>query len=139
MKKIIIYLLLTSTLFAESVLEWQEGKSSSLVSFIEATNYCENLIHNSKDDWRLPDLVELTKLSKKITYKMNNKPQYYWSSTVNKTFKITAWFVSLSDDYQHFAIKKTKLNARCIRGSGKKMHYPACNNTKVKKTKIQKS
>lgn len=139
MKNIIICLLLASSLFAESVLEWQEGKSSSLLPFNKAVDYCNDLTHQGKDDWRLPDLVELTKLSKKITFKMNSKPQYYWSSTVNKTFKITAWFVSLSDDYQHFAIKKTKLNARCIRGSGKKMHYPACNNTKVKKSKIKET
>ncbi|MCF6340128.1 MAG: DUF1566 domain-containing protein [Sulfurimonas sp.] len=139
MKKLIIYLLLTYTLFAEPVLEWQDNKYKDSLSFDDALNYCQDLTHNGKDDWRLPDLLELTKYSKTIPYKNSKEQMFFWSSTVNKTLKITAWFVSLSNDYQHFSLKNKKLNVKCVRGMKSKMHYPACNNTKVKKSNTQKS
>lgn len=139
MKKLIIYLLLTSSIFAEPILEWQDNKSNDSLSFDDALNYCQNLTYNEKDDWRLPNLLELTKYSKNLPYKNSQKQMFFWSSTVNKTLKITAWFVSLSNNYQHFSLKKKKLNVKCVRGGKSKMHYPACNNTKVKRSSTQKS
>jgi hypothetical protein len=131
MKKIIIYLLFSCALFGESVLEWQNDRADNILTFNDAVNYCQNLNLDGKSDWRLPDIVELTKFSKNVSYIKSNKPKYFWSSTVNKTFKITAWFVSLSDDYQHFSVKTKKLYVKCVRGRGNKMHYTVCKNSNI--------
>ena len=133
MKKIILYLLLSSSIFANSNLEWQEDKASFVLTFDDAVSYCQDLTLDGNNDWRLPNLSELTELSQKMSYEKSDKPYYFWSSTVNKSFNIAAWFVSLSDDYQHFSIKTKKLHVRCVRGSAKKMLYPTCKNSTLKK------
>ncbi|MCK4874296.1 MAG: DUF1566 domain-containing protein [Sulfurimonas sp.] len=133
MKKIILYLLLSSSIFANSNLEWQDDKASFVLTFDDAVSYCQDLTLDGNSDWRLPNLSELTELSQRMSYKESAKSYYFWSSTVNKSFNISAWFVSLSDDYQHFSIKTKKLHVICVRGSAKKMLYPTCKNSTLKK------
>jgi hypothetical protein len=132
MKKIILYLLLSSIISANANLEWQDDKASSVLTFDDAVSYCQDLESGGNSDWRLPNLVELTKLSKNTSYKKSDKAYYFWSATVNKAFKVSAWFVSLSDDYQHFSVKTKKLHVRCVRGSVKKMLYPSCKKSTFK-------
>ncbi|MCK4737009.1 MAG: DUF1566 domain-containing protein [Sulfurimonas sp.] len=137
MKKFILYLLLSSSVFANSNLEWQDDKAGFVLTFDDAVSYCQDLEIDGNSDWRLPNLSELTELSQRMSYKESNKPYYFWSSTVNKSFKVSAWFVSFSDDYQHFSIKTNKFNVKCVRGEIKKILYPVCkNSTPIKEVNL---
>ncbi|MCF6309108.1 MAG: DUF1566 domain-containing protein [Sulfurimonas sp.] len=126
-------MLLSSIISANANLEWQEEKASYVFTFDDAVSYCQDLEYDGNSDWRLPNLSELTEFSQKVNHKESNKSYYFWSSTVNKAFKVSAWFVSLSDDYQHFSVKTKKLHVRCVRGSVKKMLYLSCKNLTLKK------
>ena len=137
MKKFILYLLLSSSVFANSNLEWQDDKAGFVLTFDDAVSYCQDLEIDGNSDWRLPNLSELTELSQRMSYKESDKPYYFWSSTVNKSFKVSAWFVSFSDDYQHFSIKTNKFNVKCVRGEIKKILYPVCkNSTPIKEVNL---
>jgi len=117
MKKTILYLLLYSNVFATSNLEWQKENSDLRLTFNEAVKYCNKLSLYQKNDWRLATLGELTDLSKKTSLIKSDKPYYIWSSTEYKHFTKAAWFVSFSDNYQHFSIKTNTLHVKCVRGA----------------------
>lgn len=117
MKKIILYLLICSSVFATPNLQWQEKNSNLLFTFDDAVKYCKDLNLDSKDDWRLATLTELTKYSKNIDYIQSDKPYYIWTSTVYNYFDKASWFVSFSDHYQHFSLKTQKLHVKCVRKS----------------------
>lgn len=114
MKNILIYLILLNTITNAnpSKLQWQEV-SPKAMTWNEAVVYCEELSQFNKSDWRLPKLGELTTLS--TTKISSNIPKYYWSSNTYTYYKKTAWFASLSDNYQHFSLKTNKFYVKCVR------------------------
>lgn len=115
MKKIILYILISASVFGSNNLQWQEKNSDLLLTFDEAVEYCQDLNLYSKQDWRLATLVELSDLSKNIDFIESDKQYYIWTSTVYRHFYKAAWFVSFSDYYQHFSIKTNKLHVKCVR------------------------
>lgn len=115
MKSIIIFALFLSTLYAQSGLLWQDRRAYTKLTFEEAVNYCQDLNHKGYNDWRLPSLTELTNYSKTIDYIESDTQYFFWSSTINKLYNPTVWFVSFNENYQHFSIKTNKLNVKCVR------------------------
>jgi hypothetical protein len=107
-------------------LMWQDNNDSKYVtkSWIDAINYCEDLVLDGYDDWRLPNINELYSVGSKhkvnpsIHKEFENiKISTYWSSTSRYSNSSTgyAWTVEFSDANDN-EDKISKLhNIRCVR------------------------
>lgn len=121
----------------ETGLIWEDTIASGVNkhSLNEARKYCQNLILDGKDDWRLPSYIELMSLSDygKEGYE-EARPQfnaifenissgYYWSLTKKNTFTGTnqikyreeplALYFSSVPTYEND--RTGKASARCVR------------------------
>ena len=83
----------------------------------DAFSYAEKLNANNYagfNDWRVPTIEELeTLLTKK--YNLSNN-YYYWSSTTNALYTVSAWGVNFYDGYTNDYYKTDSLYVRCVRG-----------------------
>ena len=108
-------------------LEWQDDYSDNTNS-IKATTwksaieYCENLNLDSNNDWRLPNLNELTSLVYNRAYNpaiddlfQKTNADYYWSSTTNVNNNISAWVVSFNNGRHNNYDKSLNNSVRCVR------------------------
>jgi hypothetical protein len=104
-------------------LQWQDNITQSFtLSWEESINYCTNLILNDKDDWRLPNINELSSLvdesrlnpaSSVIFETMNGS--LYWSSTTSSTINANAWSINFYDGLSYHYDKNHSQNIRCVR------------------------
>jgi len=71
-------------------LDWQQSPDTETRDWWEAIKYCESLVLAEKDDWRLPNLVEIVSLTDYTAYNPaidteafpNTRTDlYYWTST----------------------------------------------------------
>jgi len=113
-------------------LEWQDNYSDNRgvikkTIWQKAIDYCEELNLDSKTDWRLPNINELSSL---LEYKhspainsifqniSSDSWDYYWSSTSYSNNINNAWIVGFSDAYVN-SDKKDNSNhnnyVRCVR------------------------
>ena len=137
MKKIFMILLLISNLIHANLsrnngvisdsntnLEWQDTYVNNVKEAIwnDAINYCENLNLNNQNDWRLPNINELSsivdtnKFSPTINIIFENtNSNYYWTSTTYNYNK-QAWVISFTNGI-FYNLDKTKNNypIRCVR------------------------
>ncbi|MEW6053486.1 MAG: DUF1566 domain-containing protein [Nitrospirota bacterium] len=103
-------------------LTWQREDDGIPRSWTAAANYCENLLLDSYDDWRLPTYFELLTI---VDYGRNNpsidllafpgtKPSCYWSSATDLDRA-----KAISFDYGTSAIlAQSSVNSvRCVRGA----------------------
>jgi len=102
-------------------LQWQDNKSVTK-TWQEAIDYCENLTLGSYEDWRLPNMNELTSLvddSKFIpsidTVFQYTAPNHYWSSTTYADLSNLAWIVTFGYGYQSYRSKSGSYYVRCVR------------------------
>jgi hypothetical protein len=76
----------------------------------DAMMYCQLLVIDGKNDWRLPTKEELNDI-----YNSENDfvGPYYWSSTeVNGS---NAWLQNLSSGYQYYSYKNDSYYVRAVR------------------------
>ena len=102
-------------------MQWQDDYDTKTIkrNWQDAENYCNNLILDGKNDWRLPNVEEF-----KYAYKIENNFKNifysypYWSSSSNVSYDSNAWVVYFDDgnnDDNHY--KSGKCSVRCVRGS----------------------
>ena len=134
-KYLFFILLITNSLFADFLhsngivkdsstsLEWQDDINVTK-TWTNAITYCEDLILNSKDDWRLPNRNELQNI---VDYTLTNPAinssfvnvvtEDYWSSTTYSTTTSEAWRVEFKEGVVYHNAKTLSKNVRCVRGS----------------------
>ncbi len=115
MKKLIVYLALSTQILSSASLnlQWQSNPPQNKMNWADAIEYCENLLEDGYDNWRVPTITEL--LSIASNGKSPEVEKYHWSSTTYTYFKKTAWFVNLDDGYRHFSIKTNSHYVKCVR------------------------
>lgn len=103
---------------------WQviSTKDSQKLYWFNAENYCDNLIHASRNNWYLPTIEELkTLLSVKKShingyinpeYFPHNLPYTYWSST--EGYGHSGWYVDFDAGGDSAYNDKKKRYARCV-------------------------
>lgn len=104
-------------------LQWQDDAIGSTTSWQDAINYCENdLSLGGHNDWRLPNIKELTSLVDDTTYNPsistvfeNTASNYYWSSTTHANYTSNAWRVDFYNGYQYRSYKSNSNYVRCVR------------------------
>jgi len=127
----IAYAVTTTEVFVDSKtkLEWQNqsiNKTAKVADWVEAIDYCEDLELESKNDWRLPNIIELKSLIDYERYEPaivsalidTSANGYYWSATSasRTTKKDEAFFVGFGSGYSNTISKSTSSNyVRCVR------------------------
>ena len=114
MKKIFLFFILCVSVIQAAELQCQNDYNR-IMTWQDAKDYCDNLDLAKHQDWRLPGLNELKTHAESIPKVTDNSAKYYWTSNTHKGFTLAAWFVSFSDDYQHFNVKTNELNVLCCR------------------------
>jgi hypothetical protein len=106
-------------------LTWQQGESSTTLTWGSALTYCEGLSLAGVTDWRLPNHKELmslfdyTKNQSLIspTVIPNTTTLYYWSSTTSSYSASTAAFsVYFGEGSSSTLDKNYSTRVRCVRG-----------------------
>ena len=112
---------------SKTTLEWQDDYSDNggdikSATWRDAIDYCEALILNGKDDWRLPNKKELLSIVDYSTYSpaissifVKTNSNYYWSSTTNASDTGDAWGVYFYDGNTDNANKSSNGTVRCVR------------------------
>ena len=105
----------------ETGLQWQDNETVSK-SWQNAINYCEDLTLGNYDDWRLPNINELssivddTKLNPSLSSVFKSfASNSYWSSTTYAGTSYYAWYVYFSYGYQYYYYKSHSYYVRCVR------------------------
>ena len=88
-----------------------------------AYSYCNNLVLNNFEDWRLPTIEELKELNKiQDNLSFNKRGTYYWSSTYNPRDSIKNRSVMVGHDmslksplWDRSLIVGNYTNVRCVR------------------------
>jgi len=100
-----------------------EEVCSDTSSIITATSYCDALILDGYDDWRLPSLYELTSIlwyssagdAIDTSYFKNHASDKYWSSTSYKRDETSAWYVNFNTGHIDNMFKNSAYYVRCVR------------------------
>ena len=106
-------------------LEWQDdvSVSSTQKAWQEAIEYCEDLVLDSKSDWRLPNRNELVSIVDRSKYNpainsafANVSSSLYWSSTTLAYSTGHAWYVDFNVGAVRYNLKTGSYYVRCVRG-----------------------
>ena len=103
-------------------LQWQDDVNVSK-SWKDSLTYCEELTLGTHNDWRLPNIKELTSIvddttvNPSIDSKFKNiEINYYWSSTtLHKDDFKNAWNIRFGYGSQSFNDKNSGCYVRCVR------------------------
>ena len=106
----------------ETGLQWQDNESVNK-TWQGAIDYCENLTLGSYEDWRLPNINELTSLVDDSKSKPSidtvvihtGSKGYYWSSTTRADYSGIAWSVNFGYGFRASKYKDANLYVRCVR------------------------
>ncbi len=105
----------------ETGLQWQDNESTTK-TWQDAINYCEDLTLGNYDDWRLPNINELTSIidDTKISPSLSSvfkffASNFYWSSTTSAGSSSLAWSVYFYDGGQDYHYKYGSHFVRCVR------------------------
>ncbi len=111
-----------TALDAHTGLQWQRATFSPRVGWEEALGYCDQLVSDGYDDWRLPAIEELQAV---VDYGhvrpaadpavFATEPYYYWSSTERAVYDTSAWQVLFATGAVGSADKGSKAWVRCVR------------------------
>ncbi|CAA6826458.1 MAG: Unknown protein [uncultured Sulfurovum sp.] len=104
-------------------LQWQDDAIGSSMTWTSAIMHCENLSLDGHNDWRLPNLNELTSLvndgrinpSIDTTVFENTASSFYWSSTTYVGYTSSAWRVNFYSGNQGYDSKTNSSYVRCVR------------------------
>ena len=118
-------------------LMWQDSQVNSSVRFgwQQAIDYCENLSHAGFDDWRLPNVNELSYVlpNNVFTYRPRwiwlpgetDPPRLYWTSTPNiMAAETKAWALDSSGEAFHYYEHTAQYFARCVRNDLTRIKSP---------------
>ena len=112
---------------SKTTLEWQDDYSDNggdikSATWRDAIDYCEALILNGKDDWRLPNKKELLSIVDYSTYSpaissifAKTTSYYYWSSTTYASDTSGAWSVYFYGGGTVYSHKSDSDVVRCVR------------------------
>ncbi|MEA1954127.1 MAG: DUF1566 domain-containing protein [Campylobacterota bacterium] len=102
-------------------LVWQDDAIGSTTTWENAIDRCEALSLGGHDDWRLPNLRELTSLIDNTKYDpsinmifQNTASSYYWSSTSYASSSNYAWVVYFYSGGQYYGYKARSYYVRCV-------------------------
>ena len=107
--------------------EWQNSDEVANISFnwSEAIFYCENLILDGKDDWRVPEVNEVYTIVNRDDTSTNNyyslfksheSAQGYWVSNTYQANSVNSWIIYFNGTGDAFISPKEQHSAvRCIR------------------------
>jgi len=107
----------------KNYLIFQDDKSSKSLkkSYEDATKYCQSLKQQSHEDWYLPSINELLKVTDRSKDKpaviqdlKNVNQSYYWTSSKNKS---KVWTVNFKHGDTYLKKEDKKYNVRCVRSS----------------------
>lgn len=115
--------MLSVTVVKRTGLVWQDGSVPSTMTWQGAIDYCESLNFAGKNDWRLPNLNELTSLVDYTvsnpainTIFVNTASAHYWSSTTFSIDSQKSWDVYFGNGSQeYFSKTDSLLYVRCVR------------------------
>jgi len=105
-------------------LQWQDDAiGTQQISWTAAIDYCESLNLDSQNDWRLPNLKELTSImddtkrnpSIDTAVFANTASNDYWSSTTLASYSYAAWHVDFYYGNQGGNDKSVSYYVRCVR------------------------
>lgn len=114
-------------------LSWQRQDDGTARIWQEALFYCENLSFAGFDDWRLPDVKELSSITDDSRHTPaidqeafpQTKPAGYWTSTPFADNPVFAWFVYFNNGYVNPVNKFHEYYTRCVRGEKIQKSAPA--------------
>ena len=114
---------------ATTHLVWQDdysdnGGNIKSANWIDAINYCEDLVLGGYSDWRLPNRKEMFSIADRSRYNpaidntifVNTASERYWSSTTLKSTNTYAWLVYYNYGGSDYYTKNTNYYVRCVRG-----------------------
>lgn len=118
-------------------LQWDDNASVEFLTFNweNAIGYCEGLILDGLDDWRLPNVRELTSIIDHEEHALDPGfqeglfTQNFWTSTTHPAFTSSAWYLD-TNQYNATEVKTaSSFHVRCVRGepmlSSKQTAMPA--------------
>lgn len=103
--------------------EWQQEPHNIDLNHAQAISYCQELSLAGKNDWRLPQIKELTSI---VDYRKFSRAQdrdfgvaslnSYWSATSQSNDSSKAWQVDFLLGQSNIPTNKTELaSVRCVR------------------------
>jgi hypothetical protein len=115
-----------SVLDRVTCLEWQRAVPSGTYTQAGAIAYCQQLVLDGHDDWRLPARIELVTL---VDYTRTNPSidsaafpgtpnARFWSSTAMQRTAGMSWRVSFADGVTTWEPATSMWHARCVRSLG---------------------
>lgn len=104
-------------------LDWQRQDDGIQRNWLSAYQYCDELLLDGHDDWRLPEIDELSYIidytnfnpSVSTGYFNNILDTYYWSGTIYAASENEAWAVNFLDGYVSWEYKNRDYCVRCVR------------------------
>ncbi|MBT7310334.1 DUF1566 domain-containing protein [bacterium] len=105
-------------------LVWQRDDNPGVDTWENALTYCEGLVMDGDNDWRLPNVKEILSI---VEYTANAAPTInttyfngtdnaaYWSSTTKTDATTFAWTVGFDTGQMGSSDKTGALNIRCVR------------------------
>jgi hypothetical protein len=97
-----------------SRLIWQKHIDTS-ARWEQAQQYCDELILDGMDNWRLPTIVELRSLDSISHYFPNPPYENYWSTTTFDRDDSGAWIVGTQGGVVNIDYKRNIHSIRCVR------------------------
>ena len=103
---------------------WQKEDDNTLRNWETSLAYCENLSLGGKNDWRLPNIKELSFLLHSTNtnpaidssfFPNTNIDNKYYTSTHDKEHNWNAWYVDFSTAHANKQTKTGSLYTRCVR------------------------
>jgi len=104
-------------------LVWQDDSIGTTTTWQNAIDRCEALSLGGHEDWRMPNIRELTSLVDDTKSEPSiddvfesTASNYYWSSTSDASGSNAAWRVTFSSGHQYYyGVKSSSYYVRCVR------------------------
>jgi VCBS repeat-containing protein len=103
-------------------LVWDDRPSGDTATWVGAIKICEQMVHGSRSDWRLPNFNEIYTITNidgsspaiKKTF-VNSEKKAYWSSTTSDNDSDRAWGITFRDGSDFTYDKTEQIYVRCVR------------------------
>ena len=106
-----------------TALTWQQEDDNNTRNHADAIAYCQNLTLAGKNNWRLPNVKELTSIvdfhvlapSIDRAIFLNTAASYYWSASSVASNSSNAWVVYFLNGVAFSGNKTSNYYVRCVR------------------------